>query len=503
MRIPNRCYWLAVGLVIFACMPSGSASAQIPGAGSLPQQRRLLLDQLRPLILLPELRTPVQEEPFQYDYGAVLRYTGLWFEDQGPQFLGTTQARKFQGSRSVHQWDFRPWASASYDGVHHGFVRGQLDFLQYNSGDSFRRNSDWDGPFVDVGYYRLDVDEAMRRYHDRVVDSWAADLVVGRQFLFVGRGIAFSLTADAVSLDWGWRDWGGLLFAGQSIRHFDNIDLSIPGFTRSDRAFFSAQLEYQRLDHHQPYGFVVVQRDHSDESPEDPDQEFEYDSEYWGIGITGEALFGSPPCAVGVPNLMYFAEAMLQRGNSFGDGATEHRDSIRGWAIDAGLDYFWQAPMKPRFHLEYARASGDPDRRMPQNTIAGNQPGTTDEGFLSFGFLNTGVSFLPLFANLEFVRAGAAFRPFDESHNQRLRELEIGTSGFAYWRPSAQGGVSDVRADIPGDRYLGSEWDLFVNWRLSSDLYMILNYGIFWPHEDSFSVDESRQFLSWNFTWLL
>jgi hypothetical protein len=62
--------------------------------------------------------------------------------------------------------------------------------------------------------------------------------------------------------------------------------------------------------------------------------------------------------------------------------------------------------------------------------------------------------------------------------------------------------VSDRRADIAGDHFLGTEVDLFMNWRLSSDLYFLVNYGTFFPDADSFTVDNSRQFLGFNLTWL-
>jgi hypothetical protein len=487
---------LAFSCALFAATPD--TSAQPPETSTFLYQQRILEEQLRPLIE-PELRSPAAEDRFQYDYGGVLRSLGLWFEDDGPKGLG---AEEFQGSRAVFDWDFRPWLSASLDGVHFAFIRGQFDFLQYHSGDSYTRNSDWRGPFVDVGFYRLDVDEAARRYWCEEVEHWSTDVTVGRQFLYVGRGVAFALITDAVSVDWSCGDWAGLVFGSQSVRHYDNIDRSVPGFRRNDREFFGAQLEYEAFDHHKPYGYVVVQRDRSDESPADPFQEYDYDTEHWGIGIRGEALFGAAECAVGVRNLGYFAEFAIQQGSSFGVGATQSQDPICAWAMDAGLIYYCGGRTKPRVLVEYARASGDAGRRSPQNTAAGNLAGTTDHGFLGFGFLNTGVSFAPHFANLEFVRLAAACRPFEECCEWRTSDMEVGSSFFVYWRPEEDAGVSDIRADLPGDHLLGTEWDLFVNWRVSSDVYVLLNYGILWPHEDSFSVEKSRQFLALNLTWL-
>jgi hypothetical protein len=490
--------------VVCLATAASTASAQQEST-TFRQQQRFLEEQLRPLIL-PDLRSPPAEQRFLCDYGAVLRTTGVWLEDHGPDaFFPFPGEFGFQGSRAAFDFDFRPWLSASFDGVHFGFIRGQLDFLQYHSGDSFRRNSDWRGPFVDIGFYRFDVDQACRLYGCGDVETWSADITLGRQFLFVGRGIAYALVADGASIDWQCGDWAGLVFGSQSIRHFDNIDRSIPGFSRSDREFFGGQIEYEAWDHHKPYAYVVVQRDRSDERPESALQEFDYDSEYYGIGVKGEALFGRGECGVGCENLAYFVEGIIERGESFGIGATNSisgPDDIRSWAIDMGLIYYPQYRTKPRVLLEYAIADGDPDRATPQNTLLGKPPGSTDDGFLGFGYVNTGVSFAPLLANLEFVRVAGACRPFEECCEWRMSDLEIGASFFAYWRPEASGGVSDVRADIPGHHSLGSEIDLFMNWRVSSDVYLLLNYGVFFPDADSFTVERSRQFLGFNLTWL-
>ena len=479
-----------------------SVRAQAPQSSTSLYRERILEEQLRPLIQR-DLRTAPAEDRLQYDYGAILRYSGIWFEDHGRNVpFAPPGTPEFQGFRAAHDFDFRPWLNASLDGVHFGYIRGQFDFLQYGSGDSFDRNSDWRGPFVDLGFYRLDIDQAMRRYRYAEIDDWSADFAIGRQFLYVGRGIAFALTTDAISFDWSLGDWAGMVFGSQSIRHFDNIDRSVPGFERSDREFFGAQLEYEGWDHHKPYGYVVVQRDRSDERPENPLQEYDYDSQYWGIGISGETLLGRGECARGIQNLKYFTEFIIEGGDSFGNGATRSQDPIHAWAMDAGLIYYANGRTKPRYLVEYARASGDSGRATPQNTALGNSAGTTDHGFLGFGILNTGVSFAPMFANLEFVRLAGAFRPFEECCEWRLSDLEMGASFFMYWRPAEDGGVSDVRADRPGQAYLGNEVDCFMNWRLSSDLYLLVNYGIFVPAAGSFTMERSRQFVGLNLTWL-
>lgn len=508
-RSVRRLSWAARNsagaFLALAC--SAAALAQAQDSPTFSSQQRILEEQIRPIIQ-PDFRTSAAEDRLQYDYGGILRYNGLWFEDHGPGGpFPIPGISEFQGSRAVHDFDFRPWLSASLDKVHYGFIRGQFDFLQYHDGDAYKRSSDWRGPLVDIGFYRFDLDQACRLYGCETTDDWNADFTIGRQFLYVGRGIAFALTTDAVSFDWQCGDFAGMLFGSQSVRHFDNIDRSVPGFTRSDREFYGAQVEYERWDHHRPYAFAVIQRDRSNETPNNPLQEYDYDSEYWGIGIRGEALFGEGETGVGIQNLQYFGEFILETGHSIGDDndpitISNSSDDIESWALDVGLIYYPEHCTKPRLLLEFAYASGDEDRFSPQNTLFGNKPGTVDEGFLGFGFMNTGVSFAPLLANLEFVRVAGAFRPFEECCEWRMSNMEVGSSFFAYWRPEEDAGVSDIRADTPGKHFLGTEVDLFMNWRISSDLYLLLNYGVFFPEADSFTVERSRQFVGLTLTWL-
>ena len=391
----------------------------------------------------------------------------------------------------------------SYGGVHRGYVRGQFSYQSYYRGDHFGRNHDWQGPYVDLGFYQFDVDESIRRTTGKTVETWSADVSVGRQFLFVGRGISFGLNTDAVSLDWAWRDWAGLVFGSQSVQRGNDLVNNRGGiYQRSDREFFGAEIEYQGWDRRDLYGYVVSQWDTSSDTPGDQ----EFDSEYWGVGSTGELLFGDPGDPWGIPNLRYFGEFIVQSGQNGTFVGT--REPIRSWAVDTGLNYYWDAPGRPRFTAEYARATGDPSRSFsgqPQDLLFGNQVGTSEKTFLGFGYLNTGASFAPLFSNLEFVRFGAAMRPFDDSESLTWQNFEVGASSFIYWRPEQDSSISDVRANIPGERFLGHEWDLFVNWQMSSDLFLLMNYGVFFPHEGSYSPgnDRSRQFFTVNLNWLL
>ena len=492
LRVLAAAWLLSLGsLPVVAQAPDGSG------------QQQFLENQIRPLIA-PEFETPPIEDQLLIDHGAVLRSLTTWFEDHGNSLTFP------QSSRALHIAEIRPWASLSYGELHRGYFRGQLGYLTFNDGDQYGNGPkrDVQGPYVDLGYYEFDVDAAARRSGISETDNWAADFSIGRQYLYLGRGIAFGLTTEAISLDWAHGNWAGLFFGSQSIDRrvrFNGAPNSV-AHQLDRRRFYGGQVEYQGWDRQELYSYVLGQFDNSVASSDAP---VTYDSTYWGIGTTGEVLFGDPGQEWGIPNLRHHTEFIVQNGtnhNTFASG--QEGTDISAWAVDTGLDYFWTAPGRPRVGVKYARSSGD-DTRVggPQPNGGFNVPGTSDKTFVSFGYLNTGASFSPQFSNLEFVNLSAAIRPLDDPDSPVWQNLEIGASSYWYWRSAAGGNVSDVRANSPGQNYLGYEWDLYANWRLSSDLFLLINYGVFFPHKGSFNPandnDRSRQFFTVNLNWLL
>lgn len=486
-------------LLSLSCLP---VLAQAPdGSG----RQQFLENQIRPLIA-PEFETPPVEDQLLIDHGAVLRSLTTWFEDHGNSLPFP------QSSRALHIAEIRPWASLSYGEVHRGYIRGQLGYLTFNDGDQYGTSPERDGqgPYVDLGYYEFDVDAAVRKSGIGDTDNWAADFSIGRQYLYLGRGISFGLTTEAISLDWAHGDWAGLVFGSQSIDRrvqFAGAPNSI-AHQLDLRRFYGGQLEYQGWDRQELYSYVLGQFDNSLSTSDSP---VTYDSTYWGIGTTGEVLFGEPGQEWGIPNMRHHTEFIVQHGtnhHSFGPGSTPSVTDISAWAVDTGLDYFWTVPGRPRVGVKYARATGDNTRvGGPQPNAGSNVPSTSDDSFVGFGYINTGASFAPQFSNLEFVNLSAAIRPFDDPDSPTWQNFEVGTSSYWYWRSAADANISDIRADLRGEDYLGFEWDLFANWRLSSDLFLLINYGVFFPHEGSFDPgndnDRSRQFFTVNLNWLL
>jgi len=66
-----------------------------------------------------------------------------------------------------------------------------------------------------------------------------------------------------------------------------------------------------------------------------------------------------------------------------------------------------------------------------------------------------------------------------EDH-ELFEKLELGTKVFFYHKDRAGGPTSDA-AVVNNSRWLGWEWDVYCNWRISSDVALTTRYGVFMP----------------------
>jgi hypothetical protein len=143
-------------------------------------------------------------------------------------------------------------------------------------------------------------------------------------------------------------------------------------------------------------------------------------------------------------------------------------------------------------------ASGDAGRLLsPTNAEGGNTGDYTDRGFNGFGFRDTGISFSPRLSNIHIWRLGASFKPFPDV--EEVRDLELGTDWYLYWKHRSSAAVSDPLADYQSG-YLGWEMDYFANWRIYNDLSWTVRFGTFFPGS-AYSDTSSRSFLLTGITW--
>jgi hypothetical protein len=273
---------------------------------------------------------------------------------------------------------------------------------------------------------------------------------------------------------------------GQSIKWIRNIDQSPPVASHSERDFYGVQATYKGLTDHQPFFYYLWQQDGTHEKPEDPNQEYDYDSQYLGVGSTGRAV---------LRNLYYQTELVWEHGRDFGFGSTAGQDPICALAYDLNLTYVFQDRHRPEASFEYLFASGDSDRvGSPTNTIGGNLPGTDDHGFNGFGFRNTGLAFAPPISNVHMFRVGGDFRPLPD--NRAVENLLLGAD-FFYFLKAEAAAAGPALDSLRHDLDLGPEVDVYCNWRITSDLLWTVRYGVFLPG-GAFSepaVHDCRNFL--------
>lgn len=309
------------------------------------------------------------------------------------------------------------------------------------------------GPLLDYGYTALDL------------NPWKIE--AGRRYFNIGRGFVFSGVQDGVQINYQVPGWNIGAFASRSLPRADNIDTSVPGYDKYGRRYFSGLgIGYAGIRDHHLYGYAVVERDRSRERPEDPAQDYGYQAEYFALGAKGQ--WGK--------NWPYWVEAVRQTGHSR-EYPSNALSDISAWAVDAEQKYLTMTRSGLAWSLEYAAASGDPDRGSVNDTLYGNYSGR-DTGFLYFGYIPTGIALSPLLSNLHMLRLGLDFYPFYAWRG--WHKILLGLDYFRYWKNRAAGAVYDPdAAQVSHD--VGQEIDVRLDWKPARHLALSLEWGYFIP----------------------
>ncbi|MBI4341952.1 MAG: alginate export family protein, partial [Candidatus Omnitrophica bacterium] len=252
----------------------------------------------------------------------------------------------------------------------------------------------------------------------------------------------------------------------RTLPHEDNVDLSVPGGKNSGRTFYGMEGKYLGIPNHGVYSYVLFQRDDSDEDPEDLTRDYDYNSEYFGLGAEGKLL----------ANVRYATELILETGDSV-TSLTQQEQDVTAWALDASVTYDVQLPTQPTIYGEYAFGSGDSDRSNVTNTVNGNLAGK-DTNFLYFGYLPTGYALAPRLSNLRMLKLGMALKPLEWV--RWFRDLTCSVDFYRYMKEEPAGGIFDAEASET-DRDVGYEVDLTLSWQVLSDLGLTIEYGRFQP----------------------
>jgi hypothetical protein len=418
------------------------------------------------------------EQRTLFDYGGYLSLNYLTLDDQN----GNTHG--------LRQYDIVGYAHLNLDGVHEFYTSLRGSYRDFNPGDPFSESegSGWRGD-LDRAYYRFDYQRYRAAYAAEQID-WNVIFTGGRQLINWANGLTISQVLDAAVFDVECGPFTLELLAGLTPRRTVDFDSSRPHFDDNTfRGFYGAMVS-ARVGGHRPYVYVLSQHDYNHSYSSTLGlitTRFDYNSYYVGVGSTGGLT----------DRLLYGVEAVYEGGtglsNSFDSDTffpVDQRDStIEAWAVDAKLDYLFPDARRTRLSVEGIIASGDPDRLNGSNTFGGNRPGTKDHGFNAFGLLNTGLAFAPSVSNIMAVRVGGSTFPFPDS--ARLGKMQVGADFFVFGKTRENGGIDETTTQ---GHYLGVEPDIYMNWQVTSDVTLVLRYGVFFPNGDVVVSDDTRQF---------
>jgi hypothetical protein len=352
-------------------------------------------------------------------------------------------------------------------------VRFHGEHIDWNSGDQYRSTENqfhWNlEEGFDEGHYTISIDKALKSYLSYSIPV-QINLKAGRFSSYLGSQLAYVQKGNGIQIEGKSKWFDFKVFGVRSLVDKENIDFSVPGFRSSRRFFYGAELKYNGFKRHQPYLFALIQEDDSGENIEDVDQDYEYDSRYYGIGSRGEI----------VKNLYYRVEGILEDGKSFPEAAAARgfspdNEQIDAWAFDVSLHYVYNILTHPTLSAEYAFGSGDSDRTR---------------NFLNFGYIDTGLSMAPRISNLQMFKFGFSLTPSERMGN---RNVNVGVDFFIFRKDKKEAAISDSRADRP-QRNLGKEFDVNVTWQIFSDLSTSVNYGRFYPG-NAYSDKDAKDFV--------
>lgn len=419
-----------------------------------------------------------------WDWGGSERFTFLTYDD-------IDNARQSDKRRTQRSNNFNLWGLLNLGDIHSFYVRLKGEQIDWNQGDKYRSTENqfhWNlEEGFDRGTYTLNIEKALKEYFNYEMPV-QIKLTAGRFRSSLGNQLAYSKKGNGVQLE-GKSKWIDLkLFAFRNLIDEENIDFTTPGFRSSKRYFYGAEVKYNGFKKHMPYLFVLIQEDHSGENIEDPDQDYEYDSKYYGVGSRGLII----------KNLYYKIEGILETGRSFPEasaarGFSPDNERIEAWAFDTTLTYKYDMITQPTFSAEYAFGTGDPDRtgRVTAATGGGNEEGSADRNFLPFGYIDTGLSLAPRISNLRMARFGFEFTP---SEYVGGRNLTMGVNYFLFRKDAKKGAISDTRADRQ-IRNIGKEFDVNIAWKILSDLSASVNYGRFYPG-NAYSDKDAKDYVT-------
>jgi hypothetical protein len=444
-----------------AGLPAGILLLALSAAPAFAQDQQKLIED--------ERRREMDQRPKPDDD---MRQTWLWdgggwlhveFDQVDDPPLSDTRTNRFV--------DLRLWGELRYERIYSLYCRLKTSYTDFNKGDQYSGTDDntFQTPQIDELYADAD-------WTDPAGRGWSAR--VGRAFMSMGSGLLYNDLAYLAQGSYSAERWAVRAWVGHSIVHEQDIDQSIQHANKSYRGFIGAEGEYLLTGNHRAYGMLLVERDFNHDTFSSVD--WTYNANYVGLGAMGTIWAG----------LGYSAEFVYEFGKSAAAVSTQ-LETISAFAALATLDYNFSGPLEPLLLLQYMYGSGDPDRRSVSDALAGNQAGTDDTGFLSFGFVQTGYSLFPRVSNIHILRVGGTIRPLEDM--ELFHKFQVGVFGYFYRKAESACPISDSLAELNSSD-IGEEVDFTLRWRIFSDVGFSVNYGCFFPGA-AYQDQKARNFI--------
>jgi len=209
------------------------------GAAEQKEQKRFVEEMKRKILEITEFSILKGDGRFLIDYGAWLDF---YEEDDNDSSTQDTLRETFEvDNRFWMKINIKPPLEADYDNEHVVYFRLKDLYIKRFPEDT-TGVYDHEGPHLDYGYAVLD----FRPYK----------VEVGRRYFNIGRGIAYSNVSDGFKINYLRPRWNFGVLAAHTLPHEDNIDISVPGFSKdSDRYYFALGVGYAGIPGHQLYSY--------------------------------------------------------------------------------------------------------------------------------------------------------------------------------------------------------------------------------------------------------
>lgn len=331
---------------------------------------------------------------------------------------------------------------------------------QGNSAAAIDR-SDWAQPTFDMLYMEL----------PRVGRTFKHTWTIGRQYAQVERGISYGLVADGVRYEMASRKNELQFFFMRQQPGDDNVDGSATGWStgRTKRWFYAAEWKWKFIGRQTLDLSMLGNIDRNFDHIDGTGQKHQLDSVYYGLGLGGGIT----------SRWSYWTQYIMETGKTYQSGGAT-KINVDASAINLGTRYFFPTTLSPTVYAEYAAGSGDNDATGSATSTAGGSTAGKDKRFISFGGMSLGYALAPTLNNIKVIKFGGSVKPFGWSASRLWSELLFQPTFYSYKRDQAAGAISDPTAAVANSD-LGSEIDMTIAWRLSSDLKYQFKWGRFSP----------------------